>query len=106
MATDTAQRERAIKLAEKLIEITPETEAGLLLRAMQIRDRLKTPMQDVLAKVPGASVTEKAAKIGITRQAYYAWLKGEYRPNRQQAKRLASLTDYSVEEIRGRSTVS
>lgn len=106
MATDAAQRERAIRLAEKLIAITPESEAGLRRRGMQIRDRLKTPMAAVLEKVPGESVTEKAKKIGITRQAYYAWLKGEYRPNKQQSKRLAGMTGYSVEEIRGRSSVS
>ena len=101
MTTD-AQRERALKLAEKLLELTPETEEGLFRRALQLRDRLKTPMSMVLAKVPGETVTEKAQKIGITRQAYYAWFKGEYRPNAKQAKRLAGLTGFAAEDIRGR----
>lgn len=97
-----AQRERALKLAEKLIAITPEADAGMLRRAMQIRDRLKTPMSDVLAKVPGESITEKCKRIGITRQAFYSWLRGEYRPSIKQAKRLAQLTGIDVEDIRGR----
>lgn len=102
MATTNAQRERALKLAERLLELTPEAEEGLIRRAMQIRDRLKTPMAMVLDKVPGDSITAKAAKIGITRQAYYGWLRGEYRPNLKQAKRLANLTGLSAEDIRGR----
>ena len=104
MTSTAAQRERALKLAEKLIEIAPETEQGLIRRALQIRDRLKTPMDKVLAKVlPGSTVTMKCKSIGITRQAYYAWLKGEYRPNPKQAKRLAALTGYKFEDIRGRA---
>lgn len=102
MTTTDAQRERAIKLAERLLKLTPDAEEGLIRRAMQIRARLKTPMSMVLDKVPGETVTEKAEKIGITRQAYYGWLKGEYRPNGKQAKRLANLTGISVEDIRGR----
>ena len=97
-----AQRDRALKLAEKLLELTSETEEGLFRRVSQLRDRLKTPMSMVLEKVPGETVTEKAAKIGITRQAYYAWRSGEYRPNAKQAKRLANLTGLNAEDIRGR----
>lgn len=98
-AVDRA-RERALKLAERLAKIAPGSDEGLLLRVTQIRDRLKTPMADVLAKVPGESVTEKCKKIGITRQNYYAWLKGAYRPNRRQARKLAQLTGVAVEAIR------
>ena len=97
-----AQRDRALKLAEKLLELTSETEEGLFRRVSQLRDRLKTPMSMVLDAVQGDTVTEKAKRIGITRQAYYAWYKGEYRPNLKQAKRLAHLTDFSAEDIRGR----
>jgi len=99
MSTE-AQRSRALKLAERLIEAAPDADAGLLVLAQQVVDRLKTPMSMVLEKVPGESVVEKCAKIGITRQNYYCWLKGEYRPNRRQAKRLAALTGIDVEAIR------
>lgn len=102
MTSTPAQRERALKLAERLLEITPEDDEGLLLRARQLRDRLKTPMEAVLAKVPGESVTEKCKRIGITRQNYYAWLKGEYRPNPRQSRKLAAITGFKAEDIRGR----
>ena len=96
------QRQRVLRLAEKLLGLIPDTEEGLLVRAHELRDRLKTPRTMVLAKVPGETVTEKAAAIGITRQAYYAWQAGEYRPNKKQAKRLANLTGFAAEDIRGR----
>ena len=101
MGTD-AQRERALKLAERLLEITPDTDEGLLRRVTQIRDRLATPMSIVLAKVPGDTVVDKCRKLGITRQNYYCWLKGEYRPNMKQSKRLAALTGFDADDIRGR----
>lgn len=103
MSTTEAQRERALKLAERLLKLTPDTEEGLIRRAMQIRDRLKTPMSMVLEKVlPGSSVTAKCEAIGVTRQAYYGWLSGQYRPNLKQAKRLAALSGFKAEDIRGR----
>lgn len=98
MGTD-AQRERARKLAQQLIQVAGDVDEGLLLRAQQIVNRLKTPMAMVLERVPGDSVVEKCSKIGITRQAYYRWLKGEYRPNLRQSKRLAHLTGLKVDQI-------
>jgi hypothetical protein len=98
MATE-AQRERALKLADRLIEAVSDWDEGVSLRAQQIRKRLKTPMKDILEKVPGGTVPEKCKKIGITRQAYYGWLKGGYRPDLKQSKRLASLTGFDVEDI-------
>ena len=100
MSTD-AQRERVLKLAEKLLGLIPES-SPLRQRAVELRGRIKTPMSEVLDAVQGDTVTEKAKRIGITRQAYYAWYKGEYRPNMKQAKRLAYLTDFTAEDIRGR----
>jgi transcriptional regulator with XRE-family HTH domain len=94
-----AQRERALKLAERLIKVAPETDEGLLLRVRQIVERLGKPMDAILEKVPGDSVVEKCKRIGITRQAYYRWLRGEYRPNLKQSKRLASLTGLDLDEI-------
>ena len=69
MSTINEQRQRVLRLAEKLLGLIPETEEGLYVRAAELRDRLKTPMAMVLEKVPGETVTEKAQKIGITRQA-------------------------------------
>ena len=94
-----AQRTRALKLAERLVKAVPDADEGLLLRVQQVVDRLKTPMSVVLDAVQGDSVTEKCKRIGITRQNYYCWLKGEYRPNLKQSRRLAHITGLDVDEI-------
>lgn len=99
MATEAQQRERALKLAQRLLEVSPETDEELIQRLVI---RLKMPMAKVLAKVPGDTVPEKCKKIGITRQNYYAWLKGFYRPSLTQAKRLEALTGYDADAITGK----
>lgn len=93
--------DRALKLVERLMALS--TDQGLRLRAVQIQDRLKLPMSDVLAKVPGDNVGEKVAAIGITRQAYHQWLHGVSRPSMRHAKKLAALTGYDATAIRGRT---
>jgi len=103
MSTE-AQRARALKLAERLIKVVPDFDEGMIMRVQQVVDRLKTPMAMVLEKVPGESVPEKCKKIGITRQNYYAWLKGMYRPNLKQSKRLAALTGLKVEDVYWKDT--
>jgi transcriptional regulator with XRE-family HTH domain len=92
--------QRAMKLVDRLAAISDDE--GLQLRVTQIRDRLRLPMSAVLERVPGDTVIERAKSIGVTRQAYYAWLKGSSRPSRKQARRLAFLTGYDAEAIRGR----
>jgi transcriptional regulator with XRE-family HTH domain len=74
---------------------------GIVHALNQVRDRIKLPMSHILAKVPGVSISDRAAKIGISRQAYYQWLNGYSRPNPEQAERLAKLTGFSVKAIRG-----
>jgi hypothetical protein len=100
MATEAAQRERALKLAERLAEIGPEADEALIQRLI---NRLKMPMSKVLAKVPGDSIPEKCKRIGISRQNYYAWVKGLYRPSERQAKRLEALTGYAADRITGKA---
>lgn len=92
------------KLVSELIAHSPNR--GIRLRAMQIRDRLVLPMDKVLAKVPGNSVTEKCEFIGVSRQAYYYWLRGMSRPNQTQAKRLQTLTGFDWVEIRGKTRLT
>ena len=98
--TEAKRRERALKLAEKLIDLTEPNE-GMHLHALQIRNRLLLPMSEILSKVPGRTVSEKAKAAGVTRQCFYWWMNGVTRPNGRRAKVLAKLTGYSPEEIRG-----
>lgn len=98
-----ARREsQALKLIERLIELSPD--AGLTAYAIKMRDRLALPMAHVLDKVPGETVVDRAKSLGITRQAYYAWLRGVSRPSRKQARRLEKITGFNADEIRGRPT--
>lgn len=70
-------------------------------RLEKIQRRLRaTPMSKILAKVPGVW-TEKARRIGVTRQTLYLWTRGETRPSNVQARKLAKLTGFSYAEIRG-----
>src|SRR5215467_7380721 len=95
------KRDKAVKLLDQLIKLKP-ADGDFLAQAPMLRGRLTTPMAWVLEDVPGDTVVEKCAKIGITRQNYYGWLRGEYRPNEQQAKKLAQITGFNADDIRGR----
>ena len=59
-------------------------------------------MTVILAQVEGDSIAAKIDAIGIkSRQTYYYWRDGATRPSKKWAKRLAKLTGFSVDEIRG-----
>src|SRR5262245_6154477 len=60
------------------------------------------PMKKVLDLVPGTTVTDRCERIRISRNTYYAWYRGENRPNKTQAKRLQELTGYPAERFQGR----
>jgi transcriptional regulator with XRE-family HTH domain len=90
---------KQLRLIEELIETA--VDPGVKLRAMRIRSRIRLPMSQVLAKVPGRTVKEKAKLVGVTRQAWYQWLDGTARPNAARASKLAKLTGYNADEIRG-----
>lgn len=102
MSTNVELRhERARKLLERLIKIAPDP--LMRKRALKMHYRMKAmPLYEVLAKVEGNSVIEKAGKIGVTRQAYYDWLRGHSRPSLKHARVLAKITGYDVDAIRGR----
>jgi len=92
--------EQALKLVRQLAVLMPKR--GVQSMMAQIEGWIKMPMELVLSKVPGATVRDKCHLVGVSRQAWYAWLRGESRPNPSQAKRLAELTGLDAEAIRGR----
>jgi transcriptional regulator with XRE-family HTH domain len=103
-----AKSERAanVKLAGELMKAAKAGEdLGLTDLMAEVRARLNKPMADILRKVPGATVKARAERIGVSRQAYYDWLKGLYRPTGQQSKRLQRLTGIPAEVIRGKGEV-
>jgi DNA-binding XRE family transcriptional regulator len=103
----TAKMTRAEKRKLKLLdELAKGDDRWVALRAKRLRDQMRTPMEVIIRKIPGTTVIEKAAKTGISRQAFYAWVNGISRPNMVQAKRLSKMTGFSVEQIRGREAYS
>lgn len=95
------RQKQALILAERIIELDPDQ--GSVAYAMKLREHLKLPMSVVLEKLwPTLSITEKVRRLGVTRQAYYGWLSGIYRPEGKLAHRIADVTGYDVEDVRGR----
>ena len=65
-----------------------------------ITHRLRHPMADILAKVPGDSLSERARAINVSRQTMYVWAKEKFRPNYEQAKTIEKLTGIPAAHIR------
>jgi hypothetical protein len=102
----TSERAANVKLAGELMKAAKAGEdLGLTDLMLEVRARLNKPMADILRKVPGATVKAKAERIGVSRQCFYDWLKGTYRPTGEQSKRLQRLTGIPAEFIRGKGEV-
>lgn len=91
----------ALKLVEQIVELDPDTTTTAYARKMA--ERLRLPMTVVLEKLwPGETVVTKAERLGITRQAFFGWQAGRYRPDTKLSKVLAKHTGYPWEDIRGK----
>ena len=64
-----------------------------------VAHKLRYPMADILAKVPGDNLTARARKIGVSRQTMYVWAEERFRPTLRQARTIAKLTGVPVEQI-------
>jgi DNA-binding XRE family transcriptional regulator len=64
-----------------------------------VAHKLRYPMADILAKVPGETVAERARKIGVARQTLYVWADERFRPTARQAQIISKLTGVPVEHI-------
>lgn len=96
-----ASNEVALRQAQRLIKNSPNDSVA---RAAAKVERLlsATPLSVILAKVlPKEPVGMRIKALGVSRATYYYWLNGTTRPSNKQAKRLAQLSGFSVEEIRG-----
>ena len=91
------------RLVKRLAKISPD--AVVQARAQKILNRLALPMEDVVDAIPEDTIVGKAARIGVTRQTIYDWLRGVSRPKKEMARKLARLTGYDAVEIRGRASV-
>jgi transcriptional regulator with XRE-family HTH domain len=93
------RQDQALRLVERLIEISPD--AATRKRLTKMRGRMRLPMTEVLAELGDFSVIEKAQRLGVSRQAVYGWLDGTSRPGPRMARKLARLTGFDADEIRG-----
>jgi DNA-binding XRE family transcriptional regulator len=62
--------------------------------------KLRYPMRDILAKVPGDTIADRARTIGVSRQTMYIWTDEKFRPAPAVAKRISKLTGVPAEHIR------
>lgn len=96
---------RALALADQLIRATgdlDEPTAHALARRIRMILHPTMDIREILALVPGDTVTDRAKAIGISRQALYRWMESGTRPNNETARRLAALTGISEDVIRAR----
>jgi len=94
-------RSEALKIVRRLRKLAPDP--NIVVAMTHVENMIRMPMLDILKKVPGKSLAEKAALIGVSRQAIYAWEHMGARPNIKQSKRLAELTGLDAEIIRGKA---
>ena len=47
---------------------------------MIVVHKLRHPMADILAQVPGDTLAERARKIGVSRQTMYVWARNDFGP--------------------------
>lgn len=92
-------RKRVLDLAERA---THATDRAIQRDARRMLARINAmPMSEILAKVPGDNMTQKAARIGVSKTAIWYWHHGYNRPRNKAAKRISQLTGLGVAEIRG-----
>ena len=92
---------QATKQIEKLADLLPDQYSITKLMQVQVAMALM-PMRLVLDKVEGESVVDRAKRVGVSRNTWYGWYRGEIRPNKRQAARLEQLTGISAMKFQGR----
>ena len=65
-----------------------------------VAHKLRYPMADILAKVPGDTLAARARAIGVSRQTMYVWAQEKFRPSTEQAAIIADLTGVPIDDIR------
>lgn len=57
-------------------------------------------LKEIFDMVPGDTIEGKAAKVGITRSAYYKIINGQVRPQNETVRLLSAVSGISIEKIR------
>lgn len=72
---------------------------GIRVDLLAVAHKLRYPMTDILAKVPGDTLAERARQIGVSRQTMYVWAQERFRPGGDVAAKIAELTGVPIEQI-------
>lgn len=67
---------------------------------MQTVHVLRYPMKEILLKVPGETLKDRAERIGVSRQTMYVWMHERFRPSAEQAAIISDLSGVPVWQIR------
>lgn len=97
---DKSRYRETRKLLRQLIKVTPD--ASIRAYAIKMEQRMRVPFALILDKVEGEGVIAKAKTLNVARQTVYSWLEGECRPTGRLARRIARLTGFSLNDVRGR----
>ena len=73
---------------------------GIRVDLLAVAHKLRFPMADILAKVPGDTLAARARAIGVSRQTMYVWAQERFRPSTDQARIIADLTGVPINQIR------
>lgn len=87
------------ELFNQLTELAQGLPVALQHEIKAVLHKMTYPMADIVAKVAGDTLTEKAKRLKVSRQTLYVWLSEKYRPTRVQARRLSRYSDVPIEHI-------
>jgi DNA-binding MarR family transcriptional regulator/DNA-binding XRE family transcriptional regulator len=90
-------RQEMLDMLDSIIE---QIDAEPLKRQLKAAaHKIRFPMQDILAKVPGDTLSARARQIGVSRQTMYVWASERFRPTMPQAEVISRLTGVPVAHI-------
>ena len=98
-------RKQLAQAVELVATLVTHTRAGSAARAIvvELQGLLKPgpTIGEIILSLPSDTHKDRAAMIGISRQGYYNLIQGLARPNPITIKRLADLTGFAEDVIRG-----
>ena len=86
------QLKRAHELAAAMAELDKVNVRQIL------AEHTTVPMRDIIARIPGKTIEQKAQAAGVVRATVHNWRNGR-RPILEHAERLVALTGYSLRQI-------
>lgn len=90
---------QTVELINQIAALKDQLPPPLQREVATVLHKMTYPMREILAQVPGDSLTRRAQKLKVSRQTFYVWLNEKFRPTRMQAKRISRVTGVPIEHI-------